>query len=334
MPGSTIQTFANPYDYQASVRAADLTVVVAARGEFKSQLTRIDLHRLWMQRSEMSLPSVTHSSVHKNRNPILFLADAQQRPMTHSGIEVSPGDIVFNSSGAEHHHRTPANCLWGAMSLTPEDLATYGRTLAGRELTAPAATRVIRPQPALMSRLLNLHKGAGDLAATAPDILAHPEVAKALEQAMVRAMIACLTDPAAEESYRSNRQRLPVMRRFERMLGSRQDQPLYLTEVCAEIGVTDRTLRLHCQEHLGMSPHRYLWLRRMNLARRALTMADGSAKTVTEIANDHGFGELGRFAVSYRRLFGESPSVTLRRPPDDAPLHGTALSDQAISGFA
>ena len=66
-----------------------------------------------------------------------------------------------------------------------------------------------------------------------------------------------------------------------------------------------------------MSPHRYLWLRRMNLACRALTLADATTKTVTEIANNHGFGELGRFAVAYRKLFGESPSMTLRREPNE-----------------
>ena len=70
---------------------------------------------------------------------------------------------------------------------------------------------------------------------------------------------------------------------------------------------------MYCQKHLGMSPHRYLWLRRMHLARRALVLADATVETVTEIANGYGFGELGRFAVSYRNLFGETPSVTLRR---------------------
>jgi transcriptional regulator GlxA family with amidase domain len=62
-----------------------------------------------------------------------------------------------------------------------------------------------------------------------------------------------------------------------------------------------------------MRPHRYLWLRRMNLVRRARVHAEPTSKTVTEIANDCGFAELGRFAVSHRKLFGESPSVTLRR---------------------
>ena len=51
----------------------------------------------------------------------------------------------------------------------------------------------------------------------------------------------------------------------------------------------------------------------MYLARQSLQTADPSTRTVTEIATEYGFVELGRFSVDYRSLFGESPSVTLRR---------------------
>jgi AraC-like DNA-binding protein len=307
MPSSAVLNFADPYAYQKAVHAADLQVFVAARGTFEATLTRIKLDRLWMQRARFSLPAVTHSAVGKDRSMIFLQFDLDQAPILHSGIEVPPDQIVCYSPGSEHHYRTSASYHCGGMSLRPDDLAAFGEILVGREVTAPAATRVLRPPPALMLRLQNLHKAAGDLAATAPDILAHPEVAKALEQELVRVMVACLTDPETEER-------------------------LYITEVCAGIGVSDRTLRLHCQEQLGMSPHQYLWLRRMNLARRALALADATARTVTEIANDHGFAELGRFAVAYRKLFGESPSVTLRRAPDDRRLEAWPAGARGRTG--
>lgn len=138
------------------------------------------------------------------------------------------------------------------MSLTQEDFAASANALVGSELTAPAAMRVVRPPVTLLSRLLSLHRAAADLAATAPDVLVHPEVARAIEQELISAMIACLTDPATEDRYCSGRQRLIVMQRFEQMLEARQNEALYVADVCAGIGVSERTLRLHCQEQLGM----------------------------------------------------------------------------------
>jgi AraC-like DNA-binding protein len=54
-------------------------------------------------------------------------------------------------------------------------------------------------------------------------------------------------------------------------------------------------------------------LRRMHLVRRALLRAESSETSVTRIATDHGFWELGHFAVAYRALFGEAPSASLRQ---------------------
>ena len=68
-----------------------------------------------------------------------------------------------------------------------------------------------------------------------------------------------------------------------------------------------------------MGPVRYLWLRRMHLARAALMKGDPQTTSVTAVAVDHGFWELGRFAVAYRSLFGESPLATLRRVSDAPP---------------
>ena len=157
---------------------------------------------------------------------------------------------------------------------------------------------------------------AGQIAATTPDLLALPEVARSLEQELVHVMVRCLAGGEALGMTAGGRRHDAIVARFEEFLEAHPDTPLYLTEICAGIAVSERTLRVACEEHLGMGPIRYLSLRRMHLVRRALLQADASRATVTRIATDHGFWELGRFSVAYRNLFGEQPSATLRRPAE------------------
>ncbi|MGY0572586.1 helix-turn-helix domain-containing protein [Bradyrhizobium sp. RDM12] len=122
-----------------------------------------------------------------------------------------------------------------------------------------------------------------------------------------------------------NRRHGHIVAQFEEFLEANPDQPPYLAEICAAIGVAERTLRGGCEEHIGMGPIRYLALRRMHLARRTLLLANPLKASATRIATDHGFWELGRFSVAYRALFGESPSDSLRHSSDDRPAVPNSL---------
>jgi transcriptional regulator GlxA family with amidase domain len=103
------------------------------------------------------------------------------------------------------------------------------------------------------------------------------------------------------------------MARFEEVLNEHFDRTLTMPKLCREVGVPERTLRMCCAEFLGVSPMRYMRLQRLNRARSALRRADPSTASVAEVARNHQFLELGRFAVTYRATFGESPSTTLQR---------------------
>ena len=89
--------------------------------------------------------------------------------------------------------------------------------------------------------------------------------------------------------------------------------PLNMPELCDLIVVSDRTLRLCCAEFLGMSPTRYVLLRRLKEVRRTLRDAPPDTLKVAEVAHRFGFAKLGRFAGRYRAIFGETP--TLQRIP-------------------
>jgi transcriptional regulator GlxA family with amidase domain len=125
----------------------------------------------------------------------------------------------------------------------------------------------------------------------------------------------CLGGSEVNEDRAALRRHAAIMRRFHRVIEEHLDQPLYITEICKEVGASTRTLNVCCQEHLGMAPKHYLLLRRMHMVRRALRESTPTETTVTEIATRYGFWQFGRLAGEYRSLFGEAPSATLGRPP-------------------
>jgi AraC-like DNA-binding protein len=104
-----------------------------------------------------------------------------------------------------------------------------------------------------------------------------------------------------------------IVNRLDAFLREHFDEPIHMAQLCDVTGVSERSLRNACHAVCGTSPKRYLMRRRMEAVRSALAEARPGEATVTRIATDHGFYELGRFAATYTSLFGERPSDTLRR---------------------
>jgi AraC-like DNA-binding protein len=99
---------------------------------------------------------------------------------------------------------------------------------------------------------------------------------------------------------------------LEDWIESHLEEPITLGRLCGVAGVGERALAKIFEARRGMSPMRYVTERRLAAARSRMLRASG-ADEVTEIATDLGFTHLGRFAIAYREVFGESPSQTLRR---------------------
>ncbi|MDP9708950.1 UNVERIFIED_ORG: AraC-like DNA-binding protein [Pseudomonas fluorescens] len=91
------------------------------------------------------------------------------------------------------------------------------------------------------------------------------------------------------------------------------EETLNLLELSRVAGVSLRQLQQTFKAYTGMSPSHWLRLRRLNSARRELLKRSPAETTVAEVAMNWSFWHLGRFSSSYRALFKELPSETLKR---------------------
>ena len=100
--------------------------------------------------------------------------------------------------------------------------------------------------------------------------------------------------------------------RLVQMYAADPSRPRSVRELVRITGVSERTLQLLSHKFTAQPIMTYVRRRRMELAHAMLLRADPTTTTVTTVAIHCGFAELGRFAINYRQLFGQSPSMTLR----------------------
>src|SRR5271169_4410812 len=243
MPSGAIHPFTEPKDFAGKNRATKAEMTVMGRGQFNAKLTRIDLHRLWMQRFSDNLPRVAHSAAMTGRAIISFRTKPGPS-LLWSGVEMQPTNIIRHSQGKDSFQHSSGSACWGAMSLPEEEMVSVGAAIAGVDLAPPRDALIVTPSPAAMAKLQRLHAAAGQLAEDAPAVIVHPEAARGLEQALIEALVGCLGQGEVREDSVAQRQHELIMRRFRRVVEESPDQPLYIPEICAAIRVAGRTLRV------------------------------------------------------------------------------------------
>jgi AraC-like DNA-binding protein len=222
---------------------------------------------------------------------------------------------VFHGCGERLHQSTPGSFVWNVIALDPVQLEQYGRALSGKPFSLPLEGKILRPSSRDVARLRRLHAQVCRLAETKPRLLAHTEVARAIEQGLIQTLVACLTAAGMRAEGPTKRRHARTMIRFEDVLAERLSEPLRTANLCDLIGVTERTLRSYCAEFLSMSPTRYVLLRRLSRARVVLRDSAPDGANLLELVRGFGFAELGRFEAAYRAAFSEAPLTTLQRAP-------------------
>jgi AraC family ethanolamine operon transcriptional activator len=290
-------------------------LVATDHGFFRARFTRIALHRLRLLSAEETRARIAFFSV-SHEALLVSVPLGNNLPPIWGGIAAQMAEIVTLGGGHKMYTRSAAHCRWGMIVLPTKLLASYARTLVGDGLPFASGVSRWRPSAKAFRELVRLHISATRVADAQAGVITMTEPATTLEQELIEAITACLSEEFAQPRHDAITRPADIMIRFEELLQAHPHRAWTSDEMCVALNVSGRTLRMCCGGHLGMGPNLYMRLRRLQLARRALRGSDPATASVAQIAAQHGFGEAGRFAGAYRAWYGELPSVTLRRSAD------------------
>lgn len=102
-----------------------------------------------------------------------------------------------------------------------------------------------------------------------------------------------------------------TLKRTEEYICAHLDTAITRDRLADMAGVSIRSLSRAFEKKYGMGPMAFVRQRRLDACYTQLLGSEPDSTTVTDVAMSFGFGHLGKFAIAYKKAFGESPSASL-----------------------
>ena len=128
----------------------------------------------------------------------------------------------------------------------------------------------------------------------------------------ITALLAALFEKQTPKTAKLTKGEKTVLQILEQIYGH-MDTKVSIESLAKQYKVSKHTLQKSFKSLFGFTPKRFLRLLKLNHAHNDLKYADASSSSVTRIAQKWGFNHMGRFSYYYTELFGENPSLTLKK---------------------
>jgi AraC-like DNA-binding protein len=231
-------------------------------------------------------------------------------PSTYPVGTAAGDECTFQSEGRDFVQSIPGRFRVVAVALDQAALEVATLSYWGLPLHRIARRGIFhtRALPSRSSLLEHVERLGALAAAAAVDGPGGTTLSKEIEQELFDLLVAAGL-PNGTVRDQPDRQRLA--RKAASLLRENVDATDDLAGVASALRTTLRTLERGFREVFGLSPREFRHLLRLQRAREELRRAVPE-ETVGQIAMRNGLVHLGRFSVSYRKVFGESPSDTIR----------------------
>ena len=234
----------------------------------------------------------------------------QRNPVRINGKVVTEQDIYVIPPGGEFCLASHHAHEWFAVYVPTELLHQVPNDL---EFAARAKPHMLKSPPGVARQFTTLVHRFLTAAESRPQLLDSPNAIASVQNELLASVKQLFMTSQHSASRHYERWREQTMSATEVAL-KEPELGMVVSEASTHLGVPERTLRAAFQSCYGLSPVKYLRILRLHQARHLLLTHCPDQTSVTQIASEVGFWELGRFSRDYRKLFGELPSETLRKP--------------------
>jgi AraC-like DNA-binding protein len=307
LPGDSLQ-FRDTEHLSSVLKHTDVSAVQLSRGRFHADLAQKSLGGWTLQYIRFHEGQSSAAGTAARKRHAFLIPLSVTNPCRLLGEDLTADRMAIYAPGSEHADVSTAGL--SEVVVTPPIGILDAAADRGEPISLISSGSVVTTVPetelCTLKRVLRHCRSLPALSGASPEL--ERSVTDALELALAGAL------RSSTEIQASGRLPLPravILARVQDALEQNQSDPLYATELARLAGVSYPTLRRIFVEWFGVSPARYLFLKRLYLARQSIL--SGECQTVTEAATVCGFWELGRFSRRYAEMFGELPSVTLGR---------------------
>ncbi len=305
--------FSEVEDLTAQLRGIAADVVPLLPGRFTGSLSSVQLGDIGIQVLR-SAPVLLLGTAAPGMTGLIQLLDGSADARW-NGRRIGPEEVALCAGRSQHeavYQEAFACTVIGFDSAGGPGGAEMARDQAPLPDGSLAA---LRPNADAQAGLAAIGRAIEAATATGCAVLRDAEARRGLRAAILDTTRGLLAPPEAAGKPQGcgspSRQR--IVHAADAYLRAHPARPIYTEELCAALGVSATSLYQAFRATFGMSPHRYLKLRRMGMVRAALRARSGPWRSVKAIALSHGFWHLGQFARDYKALYGETPSATLSR---------------------
>ena len=291
--------------YTSAVRGVTVETARVGRGIGPNHVVGVPGEHLTVTSARFGFPMTAGAYVPDDR---MLAAYVHENPAESRwcGVPLREGSVVVYPPGAEHVAVNQPGLHFTFAITEPESLMAHADRL-GVPAELPAGNRLWEIPASRASELLGKKLNRLTRAAVADE-----PIGRCFETVLDAFVRALAGDPPARAhpTGRGLDSRMIVNRCIEHA-GVIARVPT-LAELCTAAHVSDRRVRSAFYEEFDLSPTRFFRSWALDLAHRRLRDSGPDECTVAIVAFDLGLHHLGRFALRYKEIYGESPSVTLR----------------------